>query len=175
MTLLKLYPAYQPPNTPANIKYFMVEVEVITGPPYTGEGDNKPQPGYFAYYYGLITAERTPSEGWKIKAADYVPEDFLCHPMHHWDYDARYLIGIVYKNWYGLIEDIEKVERDHSLVRVYAFGNKNKYRFDFVRLTNGDDVLLHEYIQENGQWKEINLLKAEHQIYKFSILNPNLK
>lgn len=173
-TLLKLYPAYRPLGTPDNIKYYMVEIEVITGPPYKGENDNKPQPGYFAYYYGLITTEKTPSGGWKIKSIDYVPEDFLCHPMHHWDYDARYLVEIVYKNWYGLVENIEKVEKNGSMVYVYADGKGNKYRFDFVRLTNGDDILLHENILQNGQWKEVNLLKDEHQIYKFSILNPNL-
>lgn len=173
-TLLKLYPAYQPPGTPANTKYYMAEIEVITGPPYKGENDNKRQPGYFVYYYGLITVENTPSGGWKIKSVDYVPEDFLCHPMHHWDYDARYLVGIVYKNWYGLIENIEKVEKDGSMVYVYANGKGNKYRFGFVRLTNGDDVLLHENILHNGQWKEVNLLKDEHKIYKLSVLNPNL-
>jgi hypothetical protein len=52
ITLLKLYPAYQPLNTPASIKYYMVEIEVITGLPHKGEGKNKPQPSYFAYYYG---------------------------------------------------------------------------------------------------------------------------
>lgn len=174
ITLLKLYPAYQPPNTSANIKYYMVEIEVITGPPYK-EGENKPpQPGYFAYYYGLIAVEKTPSEGWKIKSIYYVPEDFLCHPMHHWDYDARALTEIVYKNWYGLVDNIEKVEKDDSFIHVYAIGKGNKYRFDFVRLTNGDDVLMHENVQQNGQWKGVNLLKEEHQNYKFSILNPNL-
>jgi len=173
ITLLKLHPAYQPHNTSANIKYYMVEIEVITGLPYK-EGDNKAQPGYFAYYYGLIFVEEIPSEGWKIKSIYYVPEDFLCHPMHHWDYDARALTEIVYKNWYGLINDIEKVEKDDSLIHVHAIGKGNKYRFDFVRLTNGDDVLLHENVQQNGQWREVNLLKEEDQSYKFSILNLNL-
>lgn len=92
-----------------------------------------------------------------------------------WDYDARFLVEIVYKNWYGLVENVEKIEKDGSMVYVYAAGKGNKYRFDFVTLTNGDDVLLHENILQNGQWKEVNLLKNEHQIYKFSILNPNLK
>ncbi|AOT71421.1 hypothetical protein [Geosporobacter ferrireducens] len=175
MTLLKLYPAYQPPGTADNIKFYMVEIEVITGPPYKGHEDNQLQPSFFAYYYGLITTEKTPSNGWKIKSIDYVPEDFLCHPFHHWDYDAKFLVKIVYQNWYGLIDEIEKVEKDDSMVYVFASGSGHKYRFDFVRITNGDDVLLHENILENGQWKEVNLLKEEHQVYKFSILNPNLK
>lgn len=54
--------------------------------------------------------------------------------MHHWDYDVRALDKIVYKNWYRQIDDIEKIEKDDSLI-------------DFVRLTNGDDVLLHENVQ----------------------------
>ncbi|MDP4182130.1 MAG: hypothetical protein Q8942_13700 [Bacillota bacterium] len=172
ITLLKLYPAYQPPSTPIDLKYYMVEIEVITGPPYKGEGDNRPQPCYFAYYYGLITTVKTPSEGWKIKSIDYVPEDFLCHPLHHWDYDAKSLVGIVYMNWYGLIDGIEKIDREDSLIHVYADESNNKYRFDFVRLTNGDDILMHEYILQNGQWLEVNLLKKEDQFYKFSVLNP---
>lgn len=175
MTLLKVYPAYQPSNTKDKIKYYMVEIEVITGPSYKENEDNQLQPSFFAYYYGLITTEKTPTDSWKIKSIDYIPEDFLCHPFHHWDYDAKFLVGIIYENWYGLIDKIEKAEKVDSMIYVYASGNGHKYRLDFVRLTNGDDVLLHENILEKGQWKEVNLLKEEHQVYKFSILNPNLK
>lgn len=173
-TLLKLYPAYQPPGTPENEKHYMVELEVITGPLYKGEEDIHPQPSYFAYYYGIITVEKTPSEGWKIKSIKYLPEDFLCHPYHHWDYLAEALVGTVYKNWYGLVNEIESVEKKDSFVQVYAAGSGNRYRFDFARLANGDDVLLHENILENGQWKEVNLLKPEHQIYMLSVINPLL-
>ena len=173
-TLLKLYPAYQPPGTPENMKYYMAEVEVITGPPYDEKENIYPQPSYFAYYYGIITVEKTPSEGWKIKSVKYIPEDFLCHPYHHWDYLAEALVGIVYKNWYGLVDEIENVEKTDSLVQVYAVGKGDRYRFDFVRLANGDDVLLHENILENGQWREVNLLKPEDQIYKLSVINPLL-
>lgn len=173
ISLLKLYPAYQPPDTPENIKYSMVEMEVITGATHR-MNDKMPRSSYFAYYYGLITTEKTESEGWKIKSTDYIPENFLCHPLHHWDYDAKFLVGVVHQHWYGLVEKMNKILQDDSCIYVYAEGKGQQYRFDFVRLTNGDDVLLHENRLQNGKWKEVNLLKDDHQVYKLSVLHPAL-
>jgi len=175
ITLLNLYSAYQPADTPENTRYFVAEIEVITGPPVTAANKNTAQPSYFAYYYGLITVEKIPLEGWKIRCVDYVPEDFLCSPYHLWHWDARALVEIVYGEWYKLIEKIERIEKRNSIISVYASGSTGEYRFDFLRLTNGEDILLHEYIIEKGKLRELNLLKEEHQIYKFSILNPNLR
>lgn len=165
ITLLKLYPAYKPTGTPDHLQYFMVEIEVITGPPYNQQ---KLSPSYFAYYYGLITTTYTPSDGWKIQNIDYIPEDFLCAPYHHWNWDAKYVVEIIYKDWYGLIDEVERIEKEDAIIHVYSKDKNNNYRFDFIRLTNGYDILLHEYIQEKDQWKEVNLLKEEHQNYKFS-------
>ncbi|MGE4284504.1 MAG: hypothetical protein AB7G87_12430, partial [Clostridia bacterium] len=172
ITLLRLLPAYTPPHTPENIQYYMVEIEVITGPPYK-EKENAP--GYFAYYYGLITTEHTTSDGWKIKKIDYIPEDFLCAPYHHWHWDAQAITEIIYNGWYGLIDKIEKEEMVDSMIYIYASGKEKEYRLDFIRLTNGYDILLHEYIQEDGQWTEVNLLKEDDQYHKLSILNPMLQ
>ena len=169
MTLLKLYPSYNSPETNKAIKYYMVEIEVITGFPMEKNNINTYKGSVFAYYYGLVTTERK-EEGWKIKTIDYFAEDFLCHPLHHWDYDAEFLVNVVYKDWYGLIEKIEKIEEENSNIYIFAVGGKNRYRFDFVRLTNGDDLLLHEYIIENGGLTEVNLLKKEHERYKFSAI-----
>jgi hypothetical protein len=174
ISLLKLYPAYQPPDTPENIKYYMVEMEVITGA-FHKINEKMPRSSYFAYYYGLITTEMTKAEEWKIKSIDYLPEDFLCHPMHHWDYDAKFLVSVVYKEWYGLINKLNKIVEDNSCIYVFAEGKGNQYRFDFVRLTNGDDVLLHENILKNGKWTEVNLLEEDHQVYKLSALHPVMK
>lgn len=171
ITLLKVLPAYQPPNTPENIRYYFVEIEVITGPPSVDEKEYKPEPSYFAYYYGIITTEYNEVDGWKIKSTQYIPEDFLCAPMHHWDWDSYFVVGIVYKNWYGLIDSIDKVEKEDSYIKIYASGKQNQYRFDFVRLTNGEDVLLHEYVKVNDAWKETNLLKKEDQYFKLSVLS----
>lgn len=170
-TLLKLYPAYRPPNTPENIKYYMVEIEIITGPPVSGEEEYKPNPTYFAYYYGIITTVYDENEGWKIKSTDYIPEDFLCAPYHLWDWYGRYLVEGVYVSWYKIIDKIDYIEKKDSLIYIYASGHGKKYRFDFVRLTNGEDVLLHEYMKQNDKWVEVNILKPEHQSYKLSILN----
>ena len=174
-TLLKLIPAWAPPDTPDNIRYYMVETEVITGPPITGETKDTAQPGYFAYYYGLITVEDTGREGWKIKQIDYIPEDFLCAPYHSWYWDASALVEVIHGNWYGLVDKIDSIDRHDSLYLVYAVGNGQFYRFDFVRLTNGEDILLRENIRFAGVWKETNLLRENDQIYKLSVLNPRLK
>ncbi|NLU31196.1 MAG: hypothetical protein GXX04_01040 [Clostridiaceae bacterium] len=174
-TLLKLLPAWAPPGTPENILYYMVEIEVITGPEITNETRNRPQPGYFAYYYGLITVEDTGREGWKIKRIDYIPEDFLCAPYHGWHWDASSLVEIIHGNLYGLVDRIDSIDRHDCQYMVYAAGDGQLYRFDFVRLTNGEDVLLRENIRFAGVWKETNLLKESDQIYKLSVLNPRLK
>ncbi|HOP72570.1 MAG TPA: hypothetical protein PLO77_04890 [Thermoclostridium caenicola] len=174
-TLLKLLPAWAPPETPDNIRYYMVEIEVITGPKITDENKDKPQPGYFAYYYGLVTVEDTGRDGWKIKRIDYIPEDFLCAPYHSWYWDAPALVEIVYGNLYGLVDRIDSIDRHDSLFMVYAVGNGQLYRFDFVRLTNGEDILLRENVKFAGVWKETNLLRDSEQIYKLSVLNPRLQ
>lgn len=165
-TLLKLLPAYAPPETPAGTKYYMVETEVITGV----EADSEEEYGQgsrFAYYYGLIATEET-QEGWKIKDICYIPEDFLCAPMHGWFYLADAVVQIVYCGNLKLIDRIDKIEHRDSLISVYASGEAKNYRFDFVRLTNGYNILLHEYILENGAWVEASLLPDDWQYLKFS-------
>lgn len=167
ITLLKYLPAYSPPNTPKNIKYYFAEIEVITGAP---ESEDKNKPSYFAYYYGIITTEHNETGGWKIKSIDYFPEDFLCAPWHQWDWESKMLAQIIYGDWYKLIDKIDKVKKQGEYISVYASGKDKSYRFDFVRLTNGEDILLHEYVREDDKWKEVNILKPEHLMYKLSIL-----
>ncbi|MHC1722124.1 MAG: hypothetical protein AB9836_02840 [Aminipila sp.] len=175
INLLKLYPAYVPQGTPDNIGYYMFEIEAITGPSENDEKSYNRGGGYFAYYYGLITTEYNPNSGWKIKAINYLPEDFLCAPDHGWAYSAEYFVPIVYQDWYHLIDNIDRTEQVGDIVSVYASGPDKKYKFDFVRLTNGYDILMHENIWNNGQWEEVNILQEEVQGMKLSSLNPNLR
>jgi hypothetical protein len=84
-------------------------------------------------------------------------------------------VEIVHGNWYGLIDKIDSTDKHDCLYMVYAVGDGQQYRFDFVRLTNGEDLLLRENIKFAGVWKETNLLRDSDQIYKFSVLNPRLK
>lgn len=173
LTLLKLYTAYVPPGTPQNIRYQMIEVEAITGA--TGEETNGTISGsHFAYYYGIVTTQKE-GKGWKIKAIDYFPEDFLCAPYHGWDFEATYLVPIIYQNWYHLIDTVGKVDKNGNSISISASGGGKQYRFDFVRISNGEDVLLHEMVYQDGKWVETDLLKGRDQGYKLSILNPNLK
>lgn len=171
LTLLKLYPAYTPPETPKNIRYHMIEAEVITGAAIDDPAGYR-SGSHFVYFYGLVTTELDQNKGWKIKAIDYLPEDFLCYPYHGWDFDAQYLVPIIYRDWYHLIDKVDRTKQNGNTISVYASGNGKQYRFDFERITNGKDVLLHEMINQNGQWVETNLLK--HPMYKLSILNPGL-
>lgn len=171
MNLLHLTPSYQPSNTPDNIMYYFVEVEVLKGYQYTEDKASREYPNYFEYYYGIVTTEYDKKDGWKIKSVDYLPEIYLCHPLHGWDYDHKFFLDIVYNGWYkmNLIIDHEQIENNY--IQVYASNKDNEYKFDFIRLTNGDDVLLHEYIKENEEWKKVSILKPDDEkYYKISIL-----
>lgn len=166
ITLLYLYPAYAPPETPPDTQYYMVEIETITG---SKTQDANPGGSYFAYYYGIVTVETTGEDGFKIKRIDYLPEDFLCAPYHGWSYDAEAMIDIVYRQNLNLIDSIEKTEQADRMLYLYASGNGRQYRFDFVRLTNGNDLLLHENILVGSAWQETDLLTGNWQEYKFSV------
>lgn len=167
ITLLKVAPAYTPPDTPSNIKYYMIEIEVITGIKVnTDEGYN--QGSQFVYYYGLITVEKSNEEGWKIKDINYIPEDFLCAPMHGWFYLSDAVVQIVYGDNLKLIDKIDKTDQEEDIIYIYASGAGKSYRFDFIRLTNGYDILLHENILENGAWKETTLLTDEWKYLKLA-------
>lgn len=172
-TLLKLLPAYAPPDTPHDTKYYMVEIEIITGAKVNTDKEHD-QGSQFAYYYGLITVENTPDEGWKIRDIDYIPEDFLCAPMHNWFYLSDAVVQIVYGDNLKLIDKIDKTEQKDDMISIYASGNEKSYRFDFVRLTNGYDILLHEYILDNGDWKETSLLTDKWEDMKLTIKNSQL-
>jgi hypothetical protein len=151
----------------------MVEIEVITGIKVNGN-EEQYEGSQFAYYYGLITTEKTSDENWKIKNIYYIPEDFLCAPMHSWFYLSDAIVQIVYGNNLKLIDKIDKTEHKDDMIYIYASGNGKSYRFDFVRLTNGYDILLHEYILDNGSWKETNLLGDNWKNMKLTIENNQL-
>jgi hypothetical protein len=172
-TLLKLLPACAPPDTLPGTKYYMVEIETITGAKIKNDQEY-PQGSQFAYYYGLIAVEKTPDEGWKIKDIYYIPEDFLCAPMHSWFYLSDAVVQIVYGDNLKLIDTIDRTEQNDDLISIYASGNGTNYRFDFVRLTNGYDILLHESILDHGEWKETSLLGDKWNDMKLTIENSQL-
>lgn len=169
INLLNLYPAYHPKKSSFSEKYYMIEIETIVGLPVAINNNKNLASTYFAYYYGIISTKYEKGEGWKIKSVNYISEDFLCAPYHHWYWDSRALVDIIYNSWYNIVDKIDKVEQKDSLISIYASGKGKKYKFDFIRLTNGEDVLLHEYVYESGKWKEVNMLKPEHKGYKLTI------
>lgn len=174
-TLLKILPAYVPEGTPEDTEYFMVEIEVISGFPAKNSLPYAKTSTYFTYYYGIVTVKGTKEGGFRIERIDLLPEDFLCAPYHSWFYLADALVGIVFGDLYKIVDKIDSIEQKGDEISIFASGKDGKYRFDFVRLTNGHDILLHEYRLEDGKWKEVSLLKPEDQIFKLSVLNPNLK
>lgn len=100
-----------------------------------------------------------------------MPEVYLCHPSHGWDYDYKALINIPYNYWYKMELRIDKEEIKNNKIEVYASNNENEYKFEYIRLTNGEDFVLHEYLKENGKWKEVSILKSkDEKFYKISIL-----
>lgn len=162
LTLLKLLPAYAPGGTPSGLRYYMVEVEEITG-----RKEENAKGSLFAYYYGLATVQET-EDGWKLQKIDYLPEDFLCAPWHSWFYLADAVVQIVYGNNLHLIGQIDRTEQEGDMLSVFASGDGRQYRFDFVRLTNGYDILLHEYLLADGVWQETSLLPEQWQYLKLT-------
>ncbi len=150
ITLLELMPAYF-----ANEITFMVEIETIQG---EEEFEDRPirLGSQFVYYYGIMTVRNT-DKGYLINRVDLIPEDFLCAPEHSWFYMADAVVEIVYKDNLKIVDRIDKIEQRGKMTYIYASGCGKQYRFDFVRITNGYDILLHENILENCLWKEINI------------------
>ena len=158
ITLLKVYPLYTPPG--ASAQRFMYEIEAITGPSANDKNAYGRDGSYFTYYYGVAEVTGDQNSGYALQSVEYIPEDFLCAPFHGWKYDTQYIVQYVYGDWHKIIDRITATEQDGDRIHTYADGKGKKYRFDFVRLTNGYDILLHENDLENGQWKEVNLLKS---------------
>lgn len=170
-TLLKLIPAYAPPGSFPNSAFYMVEIEVITGVKAETEEEYR-QGSRFAYYYGIVTTEYSPDRGWKIGQIRYIPEDFLCAPWHSWFYQSEAVVQIVYGDNLKRIDQIDRTEQNGSIISIYASGNKGQYRFDFVRLTNGYDILLHEYVLTDGVWAETTLLTQPWEYLKLTAQPP---
>lgn len=165
ITLLQVYPL--PISADPNTAYYMAELETILGKP--DEGDKHQPSTYFGYYTAVVTLKQQEGQ-WKIHQIDYRPEDFLCAPYHGWDYDAENIVSIVYMENLRLFDRITSREQQGGVLQILAEGTSggqvNRYRLDFVRLTNGYDQLIGEYIQQNGGWQAVNLLPPNWQYLK---------
>lgn len=159
ISLLNIYPLS---NNNENAEY-LVEIEYITGK-YKGEQDLS----YFGYNYGKIQTIKE-NNIWKIKSITYYPENFLCAPYHNWFYDAEAVISIVYIDNLKVIDKItDNKSEDNSIIYIYGVRGKDKYRFDFVKLTNGYDILIKENIMKNNQYTPISIIdKTDWEYLKF--------
>lgn len=163
ITLLKVYPAYSPDGN----KYYMFEIEVIKGSKDTA--NNTANVTSFAYYYGIIEVVFEDT-GWKLQSINILGEDFLCAPYHNWFYDSNAVMEIIYKENLNIISEITRTERKGDFIHIYATGGGKDFRFDFVVLTNGHEILLQENVLENGEYVPVNLLPEQYKNYKLSIL-----
>ncbi len=174
ITLLKLLPAYTPAGAPRDVQTYMVELEVITGAPQDAQ-KARGQGTAFVYYYGLVTVGKAPGGGWEIRETDYIAEDFLCAPTHGWFYLSDAVVQIVYGDNLKLIDRIDGIRQTGSRIRIQASGRGGCYGFEFVRLTNGYDILLHEYVLDGGVWKEADLLTDQWGDIKLTAQNSALQ
>lgn len=170
ITFLQCYPLPNPQNVSGNFKYFLIEIEVITGEKIKNEAEREPI-SYFAYYYGIVSIESNHNK-WKIRKIDYFPEEFLCAPYHGWFYHSSDVVQIVYQDNLKLIERITDIDEVNELVYIYAEGKGNQYRFDFVRLTNGHELLINESIMKDGNWVQADLLPEDWKGYKIRAISP---
>lgn len=167
ISLLKLSPLSSK-KLPSNMQGYMVELEVLREMLTPDDKVFNRYPSYFNYYYGIIITEFNEKDGWKLHSMYYIPEKFLTPLNQYWSWNAENVVTMLYQKEYKLIDRIDKIEATDSFVSVYTSGSKGKYRFDFIRLTNGEDVLVHEYKKEGLKWKETDLLKPEHRKVKLS-------
>jgi hypothetical protein len=156
ITLLKILPI--------NINIYMIEIEVIRGSKNNNEQSLK-QTTSFSYYYGTVNLQKE-DNNWKIKSIDYFQEDFLCAPYHGWSYNAQAVLKLVYIENLKLIDKIIDTQEKDGFISIFATGNGKKYRFDFVRLTNGYEILIGEKVFDNNEWIDVDLLPEKWQHLK---------
>lgn len=168
VSLLKFYKLPADPQD-ENRRHFMIEVELITGPKQPeDEDDIETLITYFAYYYGVVTVIND-GNGWHIHKIKYYPEDFLCAPYHSWFYDSRAIIQNVYINDLRLLQSINKVTVNNDVILYYCSNNQQHYRLDFIRLTNGHDILLNESILlADDTYREIQLIGKGWEHFKLT-------
>ncbi|BCN30415.1 hypothetical protein [Anaeromicropila herbilytica] len=176
ISFLKIYEAYSSPSTPNDMKYYLIEYEIISEQNIPNSNSEEPmntknKTCNFSYYYGIATVQYSSDNGWKISDINTLREDFLCAPFHSWFYQSESIIQLIYVDALHIVEQIDDTVIINDTLSIYASGHNQKYRFDFVRLTNGYDILLHEYILINNSWMEGNFLGKQWSSLKFSIDN----
>lgn len=159
VTLLQLLPAYDSPDKPETLRSFFIEAEILmAAPAYCF-------PNTFAYAYGIITV-CSENDTWRIDSLSLAAEKFLCTPSRDRLCDASASVPIVYRDYYHLIDTVGAVRRSGVQTEVFAESAFEDYRFLFTRLTNGCDILLHEYRRDCGEWAEVHLLDEAFARYK---------
>lgn len=151
-TLLQIHP--MPADIPDSKKY-AIELEVITGKKESEKGGNQ-NSSFFAYYLVEVTMKKE-NGGWKIDKTEYYPEDFLCAPYHNWFYDSQPVVQYRYLEQLKIIDEIKDEKIKNGMIYIYGAKGEQQYRFDFMRLTNGHDILLQINRKEGEHWVAVTV------------------
>ncbi|EJO5346891.1 hypothetical protein NRP93_000955 [Clostridium botulinum] len=140
--LIKEYPKTN--NKPDAINYF-IELENIY------------PPGVFGYEFGVISIIKE-GNTYKIDSIQTMPEDFFCAPYHYWQHNAELSIEVMYNNWCKLISTIYPTIETNFTKHIYVYGTDgNNYLFVFMKLTNGTDFRIGQYIlDDSGNWEYLD-------------------
>ncbi len=143
-SLIKLYKLPNPKNDQP-IQFF-VELETING---TATGISG-----FQYHYGTISVVKEEGK-YKIDAITLTGEDFLCAAYHGWRQRGEDVVDVEYGNWCKMIQKRLPTKRDGYVKTIDIFGTDgHDYRFVFIQLTNGTDVLVSQLMKsKQGKWE----------------------
>jgi hypothetical protein len=109
--------------------------------------------GSFQYEYGVISIIKE-NKCYKIDSIETMTEDFFCAPYHLWQHNAELSVEVMYSNWCKLISTMYPTVETKFTKNIYVYGTDgNNYLFVFMKLTNGTDFRIGQYILDDfGKW-----------------------
>lgn len=145
INLVRLIEEYPEINNKPNTINCFIELEYIY------------PPGIFEYEYGVISIINE-SNTYKIDSIETMPEGFFCAPYHYWQHNAELSVEVMYGNWCKLISTMYPTVETDFTKHIYVYGTDgNNYLFVFMKLTNGTDFRIGQYILDDlGKWKYLD-------------------
>ena len=88
----------------------------------------------------------------------YHGEDYLCAPLHGWDYIAEAVVDVKYGEWCSLVQKRYETQQDDYVKNIIFDGTDGeKYRIEFYQLTNGKDIEIAQFRESSEGWKLIEI------------------
>ncbi len=152
INLIKLLPITVSSDEAADNQYmskYFLELEIL-------EGSNMGVTT-FNYYTGELDVIKVHNL-YYIDSLTLTPEDFFCAAYHGWAHNAESYVETVYGNWCGLIMKQYAPDQDEYKKKIIVDGvDKNKYMFEFAKLTNGTDLLINSLVKKKGKWLPVQI------------------